>query len=124
MWKMKSKTAKRAVAFPTTVKVGYRDYTIIDWSPNHARANGDYGRTSHMTREIQVDRSHGDRESAETLLHEIAHAVFSVYQIHDDDKEERTVAVISMGLAGVWRDNPDVMVWIGYHLEHGAQDAE
>ena len=53
-----------------------------------------------------------DQQEAETFLHELLHAAFSVAGIHDKDSHERTVALLSVSLAGVIRDNPRIVDWL------------
>ena len=53
-----------------------------------------------------------DQQEAETFLHELLHAAFSVAGIHDKDSHERTVAALSTTLAGVIRDNPKIVDWL------------
>ncbi len=105
---------------PTRVKVGFRDYRIEPWSAAAARSNGFVGETSNLERTIKVELTHGTREAAATLLHEIMHAINFVFTIKDEDKEERRICLMESGLATVWRDNPDVLAWIGHNLVHGS----
>jgi hypothetical protein len=49
---------------------------------------------------------------AETLLHEISHVVWWVYNLKDEDDEERTVHTMATGLTQVFRDNPKVLEYI------------
>lgn len=46
------------------------------------------------------------------VLHEIGHAVYSVYECYPKDSEERLISVLSMGWAQVYRDNPTLLEWI------------
>ena len=52
------------------------------------------------------------QQEAETLLHEIIHAIRAVTGIHPKDSEERMVSQMSIGMAMVIRDNPDLIVWL------------
>lgn len=101
---------------PTTVKVGYRDYAIIDWNPAHAARASRYGECVHPEREIRVSTEHGYREAAQTLLHEIYHAIFASFPVYEQDAEERIVTGLSACFAAVWRDNPGVIAWINEGL--------
>lgn len=101
---------------PSKVKIGLHDYKIEVWPPHEASSAHRYGECNHVLHIIRVDTSHTLVQSGETLLHEIIHAVYAVWNIEDDDKEERTVGGLSLGLATVWRDNPDVFAWIAMNL--------
>lgn len=45
----------------------------------------------------------------DTLLHEILHAVYFVWNLEDKDDEERTVTGLSTGLSTVLHDNPELV---------------
>ncbi len=97
---------------PALVKIGARDYWIEDWHPTAASAVRKYGETDHQNFIIRVDTSFPRAQTADTLLHEILHAIWGERQLEDEDKEERTVATLASGLCAVMRDNPDLMPWI------------
>ena len=59
--------------------------------------------------EIKIDESAPKSRVIEAMLHEITHAIFYEYNIHDDDKEERIVTAFSTGWQQVLSDNPDLM---------------
>lgn len=105
---------------PASVKVGWATYRIEKWNPREAVATNRYGETNHLSNTIRVDTSYGTQQAASTLLHEIMHAVCTLWARADQDEEERTVKVMQHGLCTVWRDNPEVMAWIGHHLQHGS----
>lgn len=100
---------------PASVKIGYRVYRIVALSSLQAAAKGRYGECSHLECEIRIDLTPGPREAANTLLHEILHAVWYVQHLTDADNEERTVLTLADGLSCVWVDNPEVMAWIAEH---------
>lgn len=103
------------VPFPTTVRVGYRTFKIERWDTTKARAAHCTGQMCPFTATISVDATRIDQEPIEagnTLLHEIMHACWLVGGVSDDDKEERTVAILTNQLCQVWRDNPDVIAYL------------
>ena len=59
---------------------------------------------------------------AETLLHEVVHAIFDVYMEGIDDKinSEHVVAMISQGFFQVLQDNPEFT----YFVSGGFEDEE
>jgi len=101
---------------PAKVKVGYHDYKIETWHPSEASGARRYGETNGISRTIRIDTSFSPRQTAETLLHEILHCICDIWNIEDEDKEERVVSAMSAGLATVWRDNPDVLSFIDMNL--------
>lgn len=108
--------AEKPAELPDVVKVGYLDYALIAFSVRHAAEAQLYGQCAHQTCEIRIDFSHAPRVNAQTLLHELLHAVATVYNRAPDADEETTVTTLSNGLAGVWRDNPGVFAWIAAGL--------
>jgi hypothetical protein len=101
---------------PTKVKIGYRDYRIESWHPHEASGARRYGETNNISQVIRIDFSNQPCQVAETLLHEIFHAVCAVWGLGEKDDEERIVSMFGSGLTTVWRDNPDVMAWIDEQL--------
>lgn len=106
---------------PSKVKIGYREYQIVDWEFLDASAHGRMGEIAHISRRIKIATCHGPVQAAETLLHEIIHGVFYVWCAADQDDEERTTSLLANGLATVWRDNPDVLAWIDEAMSGDAQ---
>lgn len=56
-------------------------------------------------------------KALESLLHEISHAIWWVYRLNDDDKEERIVSVMGMAWTQVYRDNPWLIEWIAESMK-------
>ena len=106
----------QSVVLPATVKVGYRTYRIEIWDTLEAMGANRYGECSHTARCIRVDVRHGPVQAAETLLHEILHAVWTIQMLKDDDGEERAVSAVSNGLTAVWIDNPGLLEWFSSHV--------
>lgn len=102
----------KTAAFPTTVRIGYRDFAIEEWDTKQANAAGRYGECDKANGVIRVDTSYGPVQAAETLIHEVLHGCFHVAGIDDSDAEERTVTHLSSQLTQVFRDNPDVMAYL------------
>lgn len=53
-----------------------------------------------------------DQQEAETYLHELLHAIYNIYGIREKDSQERIVTQMSIGMASVIRDNPDLVGWL------------
>lgn len=98
--------------FPTSVRIGYHDFTIENWDASRAALASRYGECDHLSKTIRVSRAHGDRKSAETLVHEMLHAIFAEWVIEHDDKEERIVSTLAGAICAAWRQNPEAFEWI------------
>lgn len=108
--------------FPTTVRIGYRDYSIERWDPRLARANRSMGETCLLTAKIRIDAQlleFDPVEAANTLLHEIMHAAWLDGGLEDEDKQERTITVLANQLTGIWRDNPALVAWLDHNIGGG-----
>lgn len=104
---------------PPSVKIGYSRYTIVDWAPRASISADRYGECDITCREIRVSTVQGWSKAANTLLHEILHAVWYHQALHDSDDQERCVTSFANGLSMVWVDNPDVIAWINAGLTSG-----
>tara|TARA_Y100000310_G_scaffold329437_1_gene399290 strand:- start:13664 stop:13876 length:213 start_codon:yes stop_codon:yes gene_type:complete len=56
-------------------------------------------------------------EIANTLLHEIFHAIYSVFHVKNSDLEEEVVAKMSTGFQCVLQDNPALVKWLVEYLK-------
>ena len=61
---------------------------------------------------LMRDTFASEQQRAETLLHEIIHAIFAVMGIADKDSHERKVSATSIGMAMVFRDNPKLIDYL------------
>ncbi len=104
------------IVLPASVKVGWKTFAIESWPPHEAHENRRYGETRHQTRKIMVITDYGALQAAETLIHEILHTIYDIWDIKDEDDEERTVHSIAAGLASVGHNNPEVFAWIAKNL--------
>ena len=78
---------------PKSVRVGPFRYEV---AADHYMPEGDWGACDHAIRRIEIANRNRPKEEAVTLLHEIIHAVGSVYKA---ELEERQVDVLAHGLA-------------------------
>lgn len=101
---------------PKQVKIGWRIFTIEAFDRLEAIGRDRYGECNKVSGVIRVDTVHGPRQTAETLLHEIMHAMFSVWALREKDGEEEIVGTASHALCSVWVDNPEVLAWIASQL--------
>lgn len=98
---------------PPYVRVGAHDWRIILWPANKAIGEARNGECCSAMQEIRIQESLPTRYTAvDVVLHEITHAVYWGTSLDDKDEEERIVESISMGLTGLFRDNPWLPDWI------------
>ena len=100
-----------------SIRVGPYDYAV-HWLDAPRDMMGCVGQVKHETQVIDV-LCHGSPQwMADTLLHEVLHAVVATQNLNghppfDEDKvEERMVATLATGLVQVIRDNPELVVML------------
>lgn len=98
---------------PSKIRVGAFDFVIEKWSEHQAASKSRYGEFSSMDQRIGIQLTFpSPAKAVDTFIHEIMHAIYWAYGIEDDDKEERTVSMLSSGWVQVYRDNPWLADWI------------
>ncbi len=110
-------------SMPKKVKVGHRTYEVIAWNLHLANHDSRFGEFDHTMREIRIRYDVDRNKVAETLLHEINHAIWTHYSIANaidpadrerkvNQIEEDVVVSITRGQAAVLVDNPGLFAWI------------
>lgn len=93
--------------FPT-IKVGYRTYRILPWEEGDAAENNRLGEISYRAGEIRINDGRAPQERAETILHEILHALLYDSGMNlDREEEEKVVSVLAPRLTALFHDNPN-----------------
>lgn len=99
-----------------SVRVGPFDVRIEHLTGmDHDNRLGDYSTTDLLIR--LREKYCSEQQRAETLLHEIIHAVWDVYGIKAKEGEERAVGLLSIALSAVIRDNPELIAWLTKSLK-------
>jgi len=99
-----------------SVRVGPFDISIIKLLGEDRDNN--LGTFSETAMAISLREKYASQQQeAETLLHEIFHAIFKVMNLRGKDTEERLVSLMSIGMAMMIRDNPDFMKWLMESLQ-------
>lgn len=100
------------------VKVGWKNITLEPTKASFKKDNADYwGQFTARENKIEVQEEAEGIDLANTLLHEVLHAIVYHSSLNQDggalkdggtceDREEQTVNSISNWLMGVFRDNP------------------
>jgi len=97
---------------PGKVKVSYLDYTIEEMPLNVSIAESKHGNCDDSANLIQVQViGHSPQQQANTLFHEITHAIFHLYGV-SLKSEEAAVTGLSNAWCQVKRDNPEVEKFI------------
>jgi Zn-dependent peptidase ImmA (M78 family) len=95
-----------------SIRIGYRTYQIKAWTDLELVTTESYGQCDKQRGIIYVCTHLDDVVIADTLLHEVLHAVWHEYGLQDDDREERIVHTLASGLIQVMRDNPQVIRYL------------
>ena len=94
------------------VKIGYQDIVIERETSTFQKQSDSYGEYDHRKNSITIQNGLGPLDEANTLLHEILHAVAYINSLTQSDqpldsenKEEIVINSMTNGLAQVFRDN-------------------
>lgn len=99
---------------PKRVKISALDFSI-EYVPLNEELFGDF---SYLNSRIRIEKNLSGPPLVDTLLHEINHAVWKVWQLKDrKEDEERVVAVMAAAWTQIFRDNPGFSKWMQKELE-------
>jgi hypothetical protein len=94
-----------------TIRVGPFTYSVTRLPNDEAVKT--YGLHNGEILEVQFREKYVSRaQEAQTVIHELMHAIWETMGLSDKDNEERTVAQLATGLAMLIRDNPALIKWI------------
>jgi hypothetical protein len=98
---------------PSGVRVNAFDFKIEKWEPAAAERARRYGECSIVDQIIRIRTDFSSPEkAADTLLHELSHAIWWAHGIDDADAEERTVNLTTTGWTALYRNNPWLLTWL------------
>lgn len=96
---------------PPAIRVGPHDIRFARLGGADAKKN--YGTFVPAEQEIQLQQEYvSGSMAAETVLHELMHAIFAVATVQTKQGEEHIVSVVATYLAQIIRDNPDFVAWL------------
>lgn len=106
---------------PKSVRIGFADYNIIKCSDKNSfvKSGGLMGMIENTDQEIRIASDMPVQNEAVTLLHEIIHGIFFLY---GDGQQGRTweqedyVGAASNGLAQLFQQNPDFVIYLLHSL--------
>ena len=114
---------------PTTIKVGWKDLKIEYVDPTFKKYNADYwGQFVARKGLIEVQREAQGDDLANTLLHEVLHAIVYTASLNaeggaleEDKHEEQVVNSVTNYLMGVFKDNPWFLDWLKEQIKPNNQ---
>ena len=96
------------VKIPSQVKVGPYNYRINSRDMEWFRVHNIHGRVHNSSLVMDIVNEQSPEMVLDTLIHEILHTVFYVYNVEEEDDEERTVNTMATGFTAVLVDNPEL----------------
>ena len=105
---------------PEKIKVGYRSYKLEEWKQTVASANEAQGQFFSKEGVIGYTADEKGVSHANTLIHEILHAIVYQWNMELDEKtEEHVVNCITNGLTTVLVDNPKLIDYLKEKIKEG-----
>jgi hypothetical protein len=105
---------------PEKIKVGYRDYRLEEWKQTVANANDVHGQFFAKEGIIGYTVEEKGVSHANTILHELFHAIIYQWNIDLGEKtEEHLVNGLTNGLTTVFTDNPNLMDYLKDKIKEG-----
>ena len=105
---------------PEKIKVGYRSYKLEEWKQTVASANEAQGQFFAKEGVIGYTADEKGVSHANTLIHEILHAIVYQWNMELDEKtEEHVVNGITNGLTTVLVDNPKLIDYLKEKIKEG-----
>lgn len=103
------------VSLPSHLRIGAYDIAVIlELHPKGEKGDAVFGIWSDADHKIVLETDQPSRlRVANTLIHEINHAIFTTCGMGDRESEERVCTALANGWCQVLRDNPALMAWIG-----------
>ena len=100
------------------IKIGYRDYKIKNLDSIVSRCNEINGQFLASDGVIALSSTEDNISHANTLIHEILHAIIYQWGVELDDKEEEKICnTIANGLTTVFVDNPSLLSYLQKNLK-------
>ena len=104
---------------PEKIKIGYKEYWLEKWKQTVASANEAQGQFFAKEGIIGYTDDEKGVSHANTLLHEIIHAIVYQWNIDVGEKEETIVNGLTNGLTTVLVDNPKLIDYLKKNIKEG-----
>lgn len=97
---------------PASIRVGPFDIEVVIMAPERAEAVSALGQFSGTEQQFRFHPNPGSAvNAADTVLHEILHAIWWAYGLDQKDDEERIVRITATMMIQAYRDNPWLLAW-------------
>ena len=104
---------------PEKIKIGYKEYRLEKWKQTVASAIEAQGQFFAKEGIIGYTDDEKGVSHANTLLHEIIHAIVYQWNIDVGEKEETIVNGLTNGLTTVLVDNPKLIDYLKKNIKEG-----
>ena len=105
---------------PEKIKIVYRDYNLEEWKQTVASANEAQGQFFAKEGVIGHTAEETGVSHANTLIHEILHAIIYQWNMDLDEKvEELVVNGLANGLTTIFVDNPQLLDYFKEKIKEG-----
>lgn len=95
------------------IKIGPYRFEVNERNVEWMEKNAAHGTFDTLNLQINVVTENRDKiVILDTLLHEILHGIYYLFQLSKGDSEERVVSALSTGLLTVLIDNPEIIKYI------------
>ena len=102
------------------IKVGYKTYSLEEWKQTVASANEAQGQFFAKEGVIGYTAEETGVSHANTLIHEILHAIVYQWNMELEEKdEEKLVNGLANGLTTIFVDNPKLMDFLKDKIKEG-----
>ena len=100
------------------IKIGYKNYKVKNLDSIVSKCNEINGQFLASDGMIALSSTEDNISHANTLIHEILHAIVYQWGIELDDKEEERICnTIANGLTTVFVDNPSLLSYLQKQLK-------
>ena len=108
------------VTLSESIKIGYRDYKLEKWKQTVASANEAQGQFFAKEGVIGYTAEETGVSHANTLIHEMLHAIIYQWNMDVDEKvEESIVNGLANGLTTIFVDNPNLLDYLKTKIKEG-----
>jgi hypothetical protein len=98
---------------PKSLRIGGCDWQIVEMVVQDSLGRNRWAECRPAALEIAISRNLPSvQKLIDTFWHEVLHAFWATYHIQDDDKEERVVLILGTAILSVFRDNPELLLWL------------
>ena len=105
---------------PDKIKIGYKSYKLEEWKQTVASANEAQGQFFAKEGVIGYTADEKGVSHANTLIHEILHAIIYQWNMELEEKvEESIVNGLANGLTTILVDNPKLIDYLKFKIKEG-----